>query len=356
MEEPGHSKFMQRCLDLALKAEGMTYPNPMVGAVIVHNNRIVGEGYHMKAGAAHAEVNAINSVKDKSVLRQSTMYVSLEPCSHFGKTPPCADLIVSCGIPEIVVGTEDTSDKVAGKGIKILQSSGCRVITGILGDKCRWINRRFFTWHEKKRPYVILKWAQSADGYLDVIRESDTPLEPNWISGKPERILVHRWRATEQAILVGGETIRKDNPGLNVRDWPGRDPLRLILSRSGNVSTYLDSDRTNGTVIVFTENDNLIEGPALKVLLNRRYPAARQILDYLCKEGIQSLFIEGGALVLNHFIENGLWDEARVITGNSEFRNGIAAPMLAGTKKSYYSFETTRLQITYNDDMLNLVS
>ncbi len=356
MEEPGHNKFMQRCLDLALKAEGLTYPNPLVGAVITHNGRIIGEGYHLRAGEPHAEVNAINSVKDKSLLKESTIYVSLEPCSHHGKTPPCADLIVSWGIPVAVIGTKDTSEKVSGSGIRILEHSGCRVIMGILEDRCRWINRRFFTWHEKRRPYVTLKWAQSADGFIDIIRERNTPLEPNWISGKPERILVHRWRATEQSILVGGETIRKDNPGLNVRDWTGKDPLKLILSRSGDIGRYLDFYRSNDKVIVFTENENSVESPALKVLLKSTYPASRQILDYLYSEGIQSLFIEGGAMVLNHFIENGLWDEARVITGATEFKNGIMAPKLKGIQKSFQCFETTRLQVTYNDDMLNLNS
>ena len=356
MEETVHNKFMQRCLDLALNAEGMTYPNPMVGSVIVHNGMIIGEGYHIRAGEPHAEVNAINSVKDKSLLRASTMYVSLEPCSHHGKTPPCADLIVSCGIPGVVVGTSDTSEKVSGNGIRLLEQAGCSVVVGILEDKCRWINRRFFTWHEKKRPYVILKWAQSSDGFIDTVRDSNTPLEPNWISGKPERVLVHKWRAAEQAILAGGETIRKDNPGLNVRDWTGKDPLKLILSRSGDVDRYLDFNRGDENVVVFTENDSPVDWPALKVLLKDKYPACRQILEYLYREGIQSLFIEGGARVLNHFIDNGLWDEARVITGIAEFKSGILAPKLKGIPKSFESFETTRLQVSYNEDMPDLIS
>ena len=187
MEENDEIKFMRRCLELAVKAEGMTYPNPMVGAVIVYDGKIIGEGYHLKSGGPHAEVIAINSVIDKSLLKSSTLYVSLEPCSHFGKTPPCADLIISQSIPRVVVGTADSNSKVSGKGLSKLRSAGCKVISGVLEEECRRVNRRFFTFHEKKRPYITLKWAQSADRYLDILRSEDHRIEPTWITGKPER-------------------------------------------------------------------------------------------------------------------------------------------------------------------------
>ncbi len=190
-------KFMRRCLELAAKAEGLTYPNPLVGALLVHNDTVIGEGYHIKAGGPHAEVIAINSVGDKSLIPHSTLYVSLEPCSHFGKTPPCSELIIRSQIPKIIVGTIDTSDKVSGKGISQLREAGREVITGVLNEECRWINRRFFTFHEKKRPYIILKWARSSDGFIDTVRTPGSVAEPNWISGKSERVLVHRWRAEE---------------------------------------------------------------------------------------------------------------------------------------------------------------
>ena len=206
MPESTDNKFMKRCLDLAVRAEGMTYPNPLVGSVIVYEGVIIGEGYHLRAGAPHAEVNAINSVSDKLLLSKSTLYVSLEPCSHSGKTPPCADFIVSNNIPRVVVGTADTSSKVSGRGISRLKTAGCDVICGILEAECRSINRRFFTFHEKGRPYITLKWAQSADGYIDVPRNGKSKSKPAWITGKSERVLVHRWRASEQSILVGAHT------------------------------------------------------------------------------------------------------------------------------------------------------
>ena len=254
MSETDHIKFMRRCLELASKAEGLTYPNPMVGSVLVHDNKIVGEGYHLKAGGPHAEVIAINSVANKEILKTSTLYVNLEPCSHFGKTPPCADFIISWSVPRVVIGTPDPSDKVSGRGIERLRSSGCEVITGVIEEECRRLNRRFITFHEKNRPYITLKWAQSADGFLDIVRTENHKNEPTWISGKPERVLVHKWRASEQAILVGAGTVRADNPKLNVREWEGNNPLRLILSSSGLLNEGSFSEPESGTVVVFTHN------------------------------------------------------------------------------------------------------
>jgi diaminohydroxyphosphoribosylaminopyrimidine deaminase / 5-amino-6-(5-phosphoribosylamino)uracil reductase len=344
MIQSTEDKFMKRCLELAEKAQGMTSPNPVVGSVIVHNGKIIGEGFHLKAGKEHAEVNAINSVKDKSLLQKSTLYVSLEPCSHTGKTPPCADLIVASRIPEVVIGTIDTTDKVAGKGISKLKDAGCNVKTGILEEECRWINRRFFTYHEKKRPYIILKWAQSNDGFIDAIRtdENNTPVR---ISGDAERVLVHKWRSEEEAILVGAGTIRADKPGLDVRYWTGKNPLRVILSGSGNIKDYQLQNKTNSSVILFSdlggENSDMVRN----VVLEKGIPACRQVIDYLYKQKIQSLLIEGGARLLNHFIEHDLWDEARVFTGKTELKKGVKAPLLKGKAISETEFEKSVLNI-----------
>jgi len=349
MTEKDDIKFMRRCLELASKAEGLTYPNPMVGSVIVHDGKIVGEGYHLKAGEPHAEVNAINAVSDKAKLKSSTLYVNLEPCSHFGNTPPCADFIISNLIPRVIIGTVDTNEKVSGQGLIRLRDAGCEVITGVVEDECRRLNRRFFTFHEKKRPYITLKWAQSADGYLDISRSEDHKIEPTWITGKPERVLVHKWRASEQAILAGAGTVRADNPRLNVREWKGTQPLRIILSSSGSLNKESIVNETDGQVIVFTHNMDANIGKAVKVKLNDNVPSALQIAGYLFSAGIQSLLIEGGAKVLNHFISNGFWDEARVFTGGDFFKGGVKAPLINGTLLSRTIFSGSSLEIYLKD-------
>lgn len=342
-------KFMQRCLDLAIKAEGRTYPNPLVGSVVVHDGVIIGEGYHMKAGGPHAEVMAIDSVRDKSMLASSTIYVNLEPCSHFGKTPPCADLIVSYKIPEVVVGTTDTSSKVSGRGVSRLKEAGCRVILGVSEYDCRKINKRFFTFHEKKRPYIVLKWAQSADGFIGIDMEKRITAGPGWITGKPERILVHKWRSEEQAILVGAETVRIDNPRLNVREWGGSDPVRVILSGSGILPGELAMNNVIGSQVIFSFFPEKINLPrSVLIKLNKHESSAVQILDYLYRCGIQSLFIEGGAVVLNHFISMGLWDEARIFTGDQIYGNGVKAPEIGGTLFLKTKFRSSRLEIVHN--------
>jgi diaminohydroxyphosphoribosylaminopyrimidine deaminase/5-amino-6-(5-phosphoribosylamino)uracil reductase len=349
MPETDDIKFMRRCLDLAIRSEGMTYPNPLVGSVIVHNGLIIGEGYHLRAGDPHAEVNAIASVSDKHLLKTSVLYVNLEPCSHIGKTPPCADLIISSGIKKVIIGTIDTSDKVAGKGITKLQEAGCEVITGVMEVDSRWINRRFFTFNEKRRPYIILKWAQSADGFLDVERSEENFNRPTWITGDAERVLVHRWRAAEQSILAGAGTIRADNPELNVRHWTGNNPIRLILSASGLIDKESAIFKTDGTNIVFTQNSESELADATIVKLIRKKDSARQVAEYLFHTGIQSLLIEGGAKVLGHFISSGLWDEARIFTGNDKFKNGIKAPVIKGRLFSKISFSQSTLEVILND-------
>ena len=343
-------KYMRRCLDLASKAEGMTYPNPMVGSVIVHEGAIIGEGYHVKSGGPHAEVIAIGSVKNKELLASSTIYVSLEPCSHFGKTPPCADLIVAHNIPVIVVGTTDKSSKVSGKGLSKLKAAGCKVIVGVAEDECRRINRRFFTFHEKKRPYITLKWAQSADGFIDIKRGNDYKGGPGWITGKSERILVHKWRASEQAILVGAETVRVDNPLLNVREWKGNDPLRIILSGTGSLPAKLSMNDLPGSQVIFSFYPEKIEMPgSVFIRLNQNESSALQILDYLYRCDIQSIFIEGGAKILTHFISSGLWDEARIFYGDQLFRNGVKAPEINGRLISKTKFSKSTLEILLNN-------
>ena len=345
MAQDNDIKFMQRCLDLAYKAEGMTYPNPLVGAVIVHNDTIIGEGYHVKAGEPHAEVNAINSVDKKELLRSSVLYVNLEPCSHFGKTPPCTDIILSNKINRVVIGTADTSDKVSGNGIKTLRETGCEVVTDVLKKESRWINRRFFIFNEKKRPYVILKWAQSADGYIDYERNKDAGRKPVWITGNSERVLVHKWRASEQSIMAGAGTIRSDDPQLNVRYWKGTDPVRVILSRSGMLEKDSAVFRIDGINVVFTKNTKIDFNNAEKVVLNNNTSSAVQVTEYLYGKGIQSVLVEGGAEVLNHFISEGVWDEARIFTGITPFRKGIKAPAINGTIIADYSFNISQLKV-----------
>jgi diaminohydroxyphosphoribosylaminopyrimidine deaminase/5-amino-6-(5-phosphoribosylamino)uracil reductase len=340
--------FMKRCLELAGKAEGRTYPNPLVGSVIVLEDVIIGEGYHLRAGEPHAEAKAISYVANKEILKSATLYVNLEPCCHHGRTPPCTDLILSHGIKRVVIGTNDTSEKVNGRSIALLRDAGCEVITGVLEEDCRWLNRRFFTFIEKKRSYIILKWAQSADEYIDTAREKDPAQKPAWITGNPERVLVHRWRAAEQAVLAGAGTIRADDPRLNVRYWTGNNPLRIILSSSGSIRKDSSVFRTNGINVVFTHNIEADLPDAEKVKLNGNGNPAFQIIEHLYNAGIQSLIVEGGALVMNLFISAGLWDEARIFTGIKNFKSGVKAPVVTGKKYSSTAFTLSCLEMITN--------
>jgi diaminohydroxyphosphoribosylaminopyrimidine deaminase/5-amino-6-(5-phosphoribosylamino)uracil reductase len=349
MSEQDDIKFMRRCIELAGKAEGLTYPNPLVGSVIVYDGRIIGEGYHIKSGEPHAEVNAINSIADQTKLKYSTLYVNLEPCSHTGKTPPCADLIINKALPRVVIGTIDTSEKVSGAGLTKLKQAGCEVITGVIEDECRRINRRFFSFHENKRPYIILKWAQSADGFLDIIRSEDHKIAPNWITGNPERVLVHKWRASEQAILAGAGTVNADNPKLNVREWRGSDPVKIILSGTGSLNINSAITNSGGPLIVFTHNNNFNIPGTLKVILKKDLPSSMQVADYLYHQGIQSMLIEGGAEVLNHFISTGFWDEAKIFTGKNYFKDGIKAPLIQGRIFSRTAFSGSSLETIIRD-------
>ena len=324
-----HEKYINRCIELAKNGLGTTYPNPMVGSVIVYNDKIIGEGWHRKAGEPHAEVNAINSVKDKSLLAKSTIYVSLEPCSHFGKTPPCSVLIITSKIPNVVVGTIDPHSKVAGSGIKKLMENGVNVTVGVLEVACQDLNKRFFTFHNKKRPYIILKWAESLDGFI--APETKETKEPIWISNEFSRQLVHKWRSEEQAILVGTKTVLEDNPKLDVRDWKGNNPIRIVLDKSGKIDNkYHVKDNTIKTIFI-TEQENLTFYENIifeNVIFEASLPL--KICGILFNNNIQSVIIEGGKETIQTFIDANIWDEARVFIGNIRLKNGVKAPDLTG--------------------------
>lgn len=324
-----NEKYIKRCIELAQNGFGTTYPNPMVGSVIVYEDKIIGEGWHKKAGEPHAEVNAVNSVKDKSLLKKATIYVSLEPCSHFGKTPPCCDLIIANKIPNVVVGTVDPNEKVAGRGIKKLIEAGANVTVGILEDECNELNKRFFTFHQKQRPYIILKWAESQDGFLAPEKETDQERKPVWITNTFSRQLVHKWRSEEQAILTGTQTVIDDNPKLNVRDWSGTNPVRVVLDQNNRISrdsfVFDDSVKT----IVFSKSENrILTQNTIYKKIDFDKNTIQQILDVLYQHQIQSVIIEGGRQTLQSFIDENIWDEARIFIGKAIFENGTKAPIL----------------------------
>lgn len=339
---------MQRCIEIATYGFGNVAPNPMVGAVITYNNEIIGEGYHQKYGEAHAEVNAINSLKDKHLLSKSTLYVNLEPCSHYGKTPPCADLIIKHKIPKVVIGSTDTFTKVHGRGIEKLKLAGIDVTCGILEKESRELNRRFFTYHETKKPYVILKWAQTLDGFIDAVRIKNTPLQPLWITNKTARTLVHRWRSEEQSIMVGTNTAAKDNPKLNVRDWAGKNPLRVLLDKNLRLDRNLNLFDNSVKTIVFTEKNIASDANTNFVRVNFDETLLITILEYLYHQNIQSIIIEGGAQLLNSFIKQNLWDEARVFIGDISFGSGVKAPDFSGKYSEKSDFGDSRLYIYRN--------
>jgi len=342
------NRYMGRCLELAGAGKGNTLSNPLAGSVIVHKGKIIGEGFHRKFGENHAEVNAIKSVQNKSLLKESTLFVNLEPCSHFGKTPPCSDFIIQMGIVRVIVGTIDTSSKVCGKGIQKMKEAGIRVEAGILEKECRFLNRRFFTFHEKRRPYIILKWAQSADHFMDVVRQKDTPLGPHWISGPYERILVHKWRAREQAILVGTRTAEKDNPRLNVRDWSGNQPLRIVIDRNLGLNSNLHLlDRSLPTWML-TEKKAPSQANLRIISVNPNKSFWKQIMDLLYAEEISSLMVEGGNITLTSLISGGWWDEARIFTGRQLFSRGVPAPDKPIGPSEKWQLWKSKLEIIYH--------
>ena len=339
-------KFMQRCLDLALLGMGDVAPNPMVGCVIVHEGTIIGEGYHQKIGGPHAEVNAIRSVLNPELLVQSTLYVSLEPCTHFGKTPPCSDLIIEKRIPHVVIGTIDPFVKVAGKGIERMQAAGIKVEVGVLEKKCRELNRRFFTFHEKMRPYILLKWAQTLDGFIDTDRTETQ--HPTWITNALAKRLVHKQRSEESSILIGTNTAEFDNPALTVREWTGNQPIRMVIDHTGRLDTDLHIFDNKAETWVFTGVEKADSGNLKYIRLNFDRDILPQLLSELYKRGILSVVVEGGSILLNSFLQDGFWDEAFVYTGNQFFGKGVEAPHINGDTVGFEMLDDCKLHVLRN--------
>jgi len=366
-------KYIHICLELAKKGIGNVAPNPIVGCVIVYENKIIGEGYHQKYGENHAEVNAINSVKNKDLLKESTLYVNLEPCTHFGKTPPCSNLIIEKKIPKVVVGCIDSYAEVAGKGILKMRDAGIEVVVGVLEKESLDLNKRFFTFHHKKRPYLILKWAETKDGFIDVDRtvianhkerngkqsfKSTDCLSSlysvrndvdNWITSSLSKKLVHQWRSEEQAILVGTNTALNDNPQLNVREIVGKNPLRIVLDLNlrlpKNLNLFDHSVPTLVINLLKQEKNNNLE----LVKIENEKDIISQLLEVLYQKEIQSVIIEGGAQLLNAFITKNLWDEARVFIGDKYFKNGLKAPNINRKPMKTEQVETDVLNTYFND-------
>lgn len=363
-----HETYMQRCLDLARNGLGSVAPNPMVGSVIVHHDRIIGEGFHTGFGKPHAEVEAISQVRDQALLEESTLYVNLEPCSHHGKTPPCTHLILEKKIPRVVIGQSDPHE-TAGGGIEQLRNHGVEVITGILESESRRLNCRFNTFHEKMRPYLILKWAQTTDGFVDTLRDDLENMKPAWITNEACRRLVHKWRTEEQSILAGSRTILKDNPQLNVRAWKGRNPLRVTIDRNGRLLTgYRQDDEyrlpatgnlQTATVsfldqsvptLIYTCQDNH-GGPNLDfVRISPDEPVWKQVMADMFKRNIQSVLIEGGPTLLETLIHEDLWDEARVFIGPGWFGKGVRAPHFPFHASGQGEVGNSRLMQFYRSD------
>ncbi|WP_433896574.1 bifunctional diaminohydroxyphosphoribosylaminopyrimidine deaminase/5-amino-6-(5-phosphoribosylamino)uracil reductase RibD [Sphingobacterium mizutaii] len=342
-----HNQYMKRCLELAVLGAGKTSPNPMVGAVIVHNGEIIGEGYTSPYGGPHAEVNAVRSVIDqvgeakaRELFSESTIYVSLEPCAHFGKTPPCADMIVDMGFKEAVIACLDPFAKVNGLGLKKLQDAGIRTEVGVMEDDAKWVNRRFFTKLKEFRPYVILKWAETADGYFAPVSGQ------RWISNQASKQLVHKWRSEEDAILVGKRTAELDNPSLTVREWQGRSPKRILIDKNLELSESLSIFDDAAETIIFNAKKTDWQGNRKYIELeNFDLYLPQQILYQLYLMDVQSIIVEGGRKTLDLFIQAGLWDEARVFVGTESWTEGIGAPKLNGDLKEEIQVGSDQLKI-----------
>jgi diaminohydroxyphosphoribosylaminopyrimidine deaminase/5-amino-6-(5-phosphoribosylamino)uracil reductase len=330
-----HEIFMQRCVDLAYLGQGNVSPNPMVGCVIVKNGLVIGEGYHSEYGEKHAEIKAIESVLDQKEIENSTVYISLEPCVHHGKTPPCVHELINRKIKTAVIGSRDSNPIVGGKGIELLKRSGIEVIENVLEEECRKLNKRFFTFHEKRRPYVILKWAQTSDGYLDKNRETDEK-GINWISSPESKVLVHKWRSEEQSILVGRNTILNDNPSLTVREISGKNPTRIVIDSQMQLSKDVNIFSNDAPTLVFNRihNKKLDGVEWIKI----QETSTKYILEELYKRNIQSVLVEGGSRTLQYFIIDNVWDEARVIVGDIKFGDGVKAPIINKVPVRAYQF------------------
>ena len=322
------SMFIARCLELAQNGSGFVAPNPMVGAVLVYNNKIIGEGFHQAFGEPHAEVNAINqSIENgnKYLLDKSVLYVNLEPCSHSGKTPPCSDLIIKYGIPKVVIGCKDPFPEINGRGIKKLQEAGIEVVTGILENECTELNKRFVTFHSKKRPFILLKFAQTSNNFIAPVQNSNKK-----ISNEFTDILVHKWRSEEASIMVGTKTAELDNPSLTVRKWQGKNPLRTLIDRKLRLPHNLNIFDNSASTLIFNEIKNEVVKNNEWIKIDFTENVILKIISLLYERNILSLMVEGGSNLLNQFIENKLWDEARIITADTLFAEGIRSPDIHG--------------------------
>ena len=339
-----HEFYMQRCLDLAKKGIGNVSTNPMVGSVIVFNNQIIGEGYHKKYGESHAELNAISSVKNKKLLCKSTLYVNLEPCAHIGKTPACSDLIIKSKIPKVVIGCLDTHKKVCGNGIKKMNDSGIEIILGVLEKESREINKRFFTFNEEKRPYVILKWAKSKDGYIAPKKQNG----PFWMTNLKSKKIVHKWRSEEDAILIGRVTAEKDNPFLTVRETYGKNPTRVVIDRKLKLSEKLNLFNNDAETIIFNEQISKRNDKHIYTRIKFDTPIIN-IIHKLYLLNIQSIIVEGGEKTIQSFIDSNLWDEARIFTTKISLTNGIKSPIINLIPSKKRTLDNDFLEIFYND-------
>lgn len=327
-------KYIKRCIELSKHGYGHVEPNPYVGAVIVNDNKIIGEGFHIKYGGPHAEVNAINSVKDKEILKSSTIYVNLEPCSHQGKTPPCANLIIESGIKKVVISMLDPNKLVSGNGVSMLKNAGVDVKTGVLENESKWLNRRFITFHTKQRPYIILKWAKTIDGFIDIDRRNNST-EDNWITGNELKMLTHRWRTQEQGILIGHNTLINDNPKLNVREWVGKDPVKILITKEIPNEEKFNIFKSGNKTIVFNQHKSFESNYAEYIKVDFDENMIESILNELYKKNLISIIVEGGKKTLEMFIKKGFWDEARILTGNKHFIRGLDSPKLENETKIY---------------------
>ena len=334
---------MQRCLDLAIQGLGNVAPNPLVGSVIVHDDKIIGEGYHQQFGKAHAEVNAIQSVINKDLLKDSTLYVNLEPCSHFGKTPPSADLIIQHKIPRVVIGSYDPNPKVAGKGIQKLREAGVEVVTEILKAESDFLNRRFITAHTKHRPYIILKFAQSVDGFMALNEPKQF-----WFTNELSKKLMHKWRTEEQGILVGRNTVAVDDCELTARFWQGKNPVRIVIDRKLSLPTDRKIFNALAKALVFNEVESKEEGSTNFIQIDFSKNVLEQVLQHLQANEIQSVIIEGGPHTLQHFISQNLWDEARVFTTPHQLKVGKLPPTISGLVVEETEIETDKLKVIIN--------
>ncbi|SUZ83681.1 uncharacterized protein METZ01_LOCUS36535 [marine metagenome] len=327
-----HEFYMSRCIEIAKKGIGTTFPNPCVGCIIVYNNTIISEAFSSKYGGNHAEINAIKNVKEKKVLKKSTLYVTLEPCSHFGKTPPCCNTIINYEIPNVVIGTLDNSPKVNGKGIRLLKKRKINVIKGVLEKECKELHKVFLHFNKNKRPFIILKWAQSKNKFIAPLIKEKT--EPYWITSKKSRQLVHKWRSEEHGILIGHDTVICDNPILNIRNWKGINPVRIVIDLKNNLKkTYNVFNSQANTIKIIDKN------------IDNNKSLSSEVSNFLFKKKIQSVIIEGGKKTLQEFIRNDLWDEARIFTNKKKMNKGLKAPNINGKIISEKIIDNDKLEI-----------